>query len=85
MKILEGGQTLYSTVDKIETRQLVWYGHVKRMNEDRWPNIALNYIPQHRRRRGRPSVAWEENIRKIMRDRAIEENEWKNKKRRRSK
>ncbi|XP_050502979.1 uncharacterized protein LOC126882213 [Diabrotica virgifera virgifera] len=77
--------TVYSSVDKIETRQLVWYGHVKRMNEDRWPKKALNYIPHQRRRRGRPSVAWEENVRHIMKDRAIKEDEWMDRKRWRSK
>ncbi|CAG9832546.1 unnamed protein product [Diabrotica balteata] len=69
--------TIYSSVDRIETRKLVWYGHVKRMNEDIWPKKALNYIPQQRRRRGRSSVAWEENVQHIMRDRPIKEDEWR--------
>ncbi|KAK4875937.1 hypothetical protein RN001_012359 [Aquatica leii] len=59
---------------------LVWYGHVKRMSDDRWPKRALEYIPPSRRRRGRPAQTWMSGIVDTMRDRAIQENEWENRK-----
>ena len=30
-----------SVSERIENRQLQWYGHVRRMDEKRWPNILL--------------------------------------------
>lgn len=77
--------SMYSTIDRIETRQLLWYGHVKRMGEERLPKNLLDYIPHRRRRRGRPEMTWEDNIRKIMEDRAIEEEDWRDRDRWRSK
>lgn len=53
---------VYSTVDRVETKQLIWYGHVMRMTETRWPKKALNYKPQNRRKRGRPATSWQEGI-----------------------
>ena len=29
--------------ERIENRQLQWYGHVRRMDEKRWPNILLQW------------------------------------------
>ncbi|KAK4879141.1 hypothetical protein RN001_007287 [Aquatica leii] len=53
---------VHTTVERVETRQLVWYGHVKRMSDDRWPKRALEYIPPSRRRRGRPAQTWMSGI-----------------------
>lgn len=76
---------VFTTIDNIETRQLVWYGHVMRAGEDRWPKRAIEYAPRNRRRRGRPVISWEEGIRKTMRDRAIRDDEWQNREKWRSK
>lgn len=76
---------VYSTVDTIETKQLMWYGHVMRMEDTRWPKRALNYTPSNRRRRGRPRVSWRQNVEECMRDRAIDTEDWKDRKRWRSK
>lgn len=40
-------------IDEIERRQLTWFGHVKRMEDDRWPRKILEWIPPVRRKRGR--------------------------------
>ncbi|KAF2890160.1 hypothetical protein ILUMI_16013 [Ignelater luminosus] len=32
-----------STVEEIEKRHLIWYGHRKRINPQRWPNQAINW------------------------------------------
>ena len=38
-------------IDRIERKRLIWYGHLKRMPEDRWPRKIWNWIPTERRRR----------------------------------
>lgn len=69
-----------TSMDRVETRKLVWYGHVMRMPEERWPKRALTYIPNKRRRRGRPSTSWLQGIKESMTDRAIKEGEWSDRK-----
>jgi len=76
---------IYNTVDTIETKQLSWYGHVMRMGEERWPKRVMNYRPPERRRRGRPALEWKEGIKNVMRDRAIDEEDWRDRKRWKSK
>jgi hypothetical protein len=41
-------------IDIIEKKRLQWYGHVKRMQEERLPKLILEWIPGERRKRGRP-------------------------------
>jgi hypothetical protein len=41
-------------VDIIERQRLQWYGHVKRMQEERLPKLITVWIPGERRKRGRP-------------------------------
>jgi hypothetical protein len=41
-------------IDNIEQRRLQWYGHVKRMPEERIPKLIMDWIPRERRKRGRP-------------------------------
>lgn len=55
-----------------------------RMPERRWPKRALSYTPINRRR-GRPTETWKKVIEQSMKDRAIEENEWVDRKRWRAK
>ena len=39
-------------IDIIEQKRLQWYGHVKRMPEERIPKLIMEWIPQERRKRG---------------------------------
>jgi Tfp pilus assembly pilus retraction ATPase PilT len=41
-------------MDNIEKKILQWYGHVKRMPEERIPKLIMEWIPEERRKRGRP-------------------------------
>jgi hypothetical protein len=34
--------------------KLQWYGHVKSMPEERMPKLILEWVPEERRKRGRP-------------------------------
>lgn len=76
---------VFTSSDRIESRQLIWYGHVMRMTDERWPKRILNYVPQSKRRRGRPSTSWMQGIIQTMADRALNDEDWKNRKMWRSK
>jgi hypothetical protein len=41
-------------IDVIEKKRLKWYGHVKSMPEERIPKLIMEWIPEERRKRGRP-------------------------------
>jgi hypothetical protein len=41
-------------VERIEQKRLQWYGHVKRMENDRLPNTVVEWETEGRRRKGRP-------------------------------
>ena len=62
-----------SVNERIENLQLQWYGHVRRMDEKRWPNILLQWSPSGRRKRGRPRTPWISGISRMMDERELEE------------
>jgi hypothetical protein len=41
-------------LDIIEKKRLKWYSHVKRMQEERIQKLIMEWIPEERRKRGRP-------------------------------
>ena len=47
-------------IDIIEQKRLQWYGHVKRMPEERIPILIMDWLPRERRKRGRPRKTWME-------------------------
>jgi len=49
-------------IDIIQQKRLQWYGHVKRMPEDRMPKLIMDLIPWERRKRGRPRKTWREGV-----------------------
>jgi hypothetical protein len=46
------------------------------MAEERLPRIALRWIPEQRRARGRPNKNWMEGILKAMNERNLLEGQW---------
>ena len=44
----------------IRKRRLRWLGHVWRMDKDRRANQALHWVPEGRKRKGRPRKNWTE-------------------------
>ena len=42
-------------LETIEPKRLDWYGHLERMNHNRWPKRVWEWNPPGRRKRGRPS------------------------------
>lgn len=70
-----------SLITDIERKQLVWYGHVQRMEEKRLPKKVMNWMPPNRRKRGRPRKTWKEGIAKAMSSRDLREGQWDDRKR----
>ncbi|KAJ9588953.1 hypothetical protein L9F63_017748 [Diploptera punctata] len=66
-----------TVVERIERRALQWYGHVRRMEDDRWPKTLLEWPPSGRSKRGRPRTTWRGDIHRLMNDRGLEEDEWR--------
>lgn len=52
-------------VNKIEERQLKWYGHVRRMGDERKTKQAFEMRVEGRSGRGRPRTTWEDGIQRI--------------------
>ena len=60
------------------TGRLQWYGHVKRMPEERIPKLIMDWIPRKRRKRGRPRKMWMEGVQAAMTTRNLEPDQWRN-------
>jgi hypothetical protein len=67
-------------IDIKEKKRLQWYGHVKRMQEERLPKLIMEWIPGERRKRGRPRKTWMEGVRAAMETRHLEADQWLNRK-----
>jgi len=63
-------------MDNIKRKQLIWYGHVQRMEENRLPKQIM--IPVGKRRRGRPKIIWEMGIRRVISEKNLAEEQWNN-------
>ncbi|KAJ4440002.1 hypothetical protein ANN_08133 [Periplaneta americana] len=70
-----------SVIARIESRQLQWYGHVRRMDEGRWPNVLLQWSPAGRKKRGRPRNSWKAGILRMMNDKGLNEQDWNDRRR----
>ena len=65
-------------IDIIEQKRLQWYGHVKRMPEERIVKLIMDWIPLERRKRGCPKKTWMEGVQAAMITRNLEPNQWRN-------
>ena len=41
-------------LDEITQKQLIWYGHIERMDPTWLPKIVINWKPEGRKKRGHP-------------------------------
>jgi hypothetical protein len=64
--------------DIIEKKKPYWYGHVKRMPEERLPKLIVKWIPEERRKRERPRKTWMEGVQAAMTARNLEQDKWRN-------
>jgi len=49
-------------LDEITRKQLIWYGHVRRIDPTRLPKIMINWKPEGREKKGRPRRTWKDGI-----------------------
>jgi len=78
MKEIMGVKGKQDTIDIMEQKQLQWYGHVKRMPEERITKLIVDSIPRERRKRGRPRKTWMEGAQAAMTTRNLEPDQWRN-------
>ena len=64
-------------LDDITRKQLIWYGHVERMDPTRLPKIMIHRKPEGRKQRGRPRRTWKDGIYTAMNGRDLRMGEWK--------
>jgi hypothetical protein len=62
-----------SLLDDTKTKQLIWCGHVQRMEEGRLSKEVTKWCPPGRRKRGRPKLTWAEGIRGLMGEKVLME------------
>jgi hypothetical protein len=67
-------------IDILERKRLQWYGHVKKMQEERLPKLIMECIPEERRKRRRPKKTWMKSVRAAMTARHLEADQWLNRK-----
>ena len=60
-----------SVLDYIRYKQLNWYSHMQRMDQERLPRRILERCPPGRRRKGRPRNSWMQEVTTGMRERGI--------------
>jgi hypothetical protein len=65
-------------IDIIVKKRLQLYGHVKRMPEKRIPKLILEWVPEVRRKRGRPRKTWMEGVQAAITARNLEQDKWRN-------
>ena len=58
-----------SVLNYIRYKQLNWYDHVQRLEEERFPRKFLEWCLPGRRKRGRPRISWMQEVATGMRDR----------------
>jgi hypothetical protein len=65
-------------IDIIQNKRLQWYGHVKRMPEERIPKLIMEWIPEEIRKRGHPKKTWMERVPAAKTARNLEQDQWRN-------
>lgn len=63
-------------LDTIDRKRLIWYGHLQRMGDNRWPKKIWQWVPPERRKRGRPPRSWQRDIDEAMAVRGLQGGDW---------
>lgn len=67
-------------IDIIEEKRLRWYGHVQRMNNNRWPKRLMDWTPERRKNKGRPRKSWKDGVKEAMGRRDLSVGDWNDRK-----
>jgi len=49
-------------LDDITRKQLIWHGHVERLDPTRLPYIIIHWKSEGRKKRGHPRRTWKDGI-----------------------
>jgi hypothetical protein len=71
-------QDTRTILDDTTRKQLIWYGHVERMDPMRLPKFIINWKPEGRKKRGRPQRTWKDGIYTAMCERGLRMGGWNN-------
>jgi len=63
-------------LDDIKKKQFQWYGHVQRTEEGRLSKEVMKWRPPGRRKRRRPKLTWAEEIKGLMGENGLMEEDW---------
>ena len=66
------------TIDIIQQKRVQWYGHVRRMPEERIPKLIVDWTPWERRKRGSPRKTRIEGVQADMTKRNLEPDQSRN-------
>ena len=69
-------------LDDITRKQLIWYGHVDRMDPTQLPKIMTHWKPEGRKTRGRPWRIWKDGIYTAINERDLRIGERNNRRQR---
>jgi hypothetical protein len=70
---MEVGKYILECEIVIEEKRLRWFGHVKRIPENRLLLKILEWEPEGTRRKGRPKERWIDGVRLSMTNRGLTE------------
>jgi hypothetical protein len=56
----------HQILERIGNNMLKWYGHVVRMEGNRWPKRTITWSPRGRRLRVRPETKWRKELESLM-------------------
>jgi len=76
IKEIMGVKEKLDIIDIIDRKRLQWYGHVKRMQDERLPKLIMEWIPRKKRKGGHPRKTWMEGVRAAMKTRHLEADQW---------
>jgi hypothetical protein len=65
-------------LNDITRKQLIWNGHVERMDPTRLTKIMTHWKPEGRKQRGHPQRTWKVGIYTAMNERDLRMGEWNN-------
>jgi hypothetical protein len=77
MEIIKNEHIKPDIIDITEKKRLQWYGHDKSLPDDRIPKLIMEWIPEERRKRGRPRKTWMEGVQAAMTARNLEQDQWR--------
>ena len=77
-KITDATHVKQQGAKRLEVGRYTFYGHVKRMPEEKIAKLIMEWTPTERRKRGRPRKTWIEGVQAAVEKRNLEPDHWRN-------